>query len=277
MILFPNSKINLGLRVLEKRADGYHNIETVFYPIGWCDALEAMENKGTGGISLNVSGIPLADISGADNLCVKLYRLLQKEYNLPSVQVWLHKAIPVGAGLGGGSSDAAHFIKMLNALFKLGLTHGKMKEHVSKVGSDCAFFIDNKPAIAEGRGDVLEPINLDLSDWHIAVVYPRLAISTAEAYSLVKPGKNSAPLKDIVLNGNVGSWKNNLINDFEEPVIKKYPAIGAIREKLYANGAAYASLTGSGSAVYGIFRHEPDTETLFREYKTWKGKLTLPL
>jgi len=169
MICFPNAKINIGLRILEKRPDGYHNIESIFYPVGWCDALEAIPMGGSGKIELHLSGIPVPGRTNNDNLCVKLYKLLLKKYKLPSLKVWLHKTIPIGAGLGGGSSDAAHFMKMLNEMCDLKLSADEMKEYIGSLGSDCVFFIENRPVIAFNRGDVTEAINLDLSSYHIGI------------------------------------------------------------------------------------------------------------
>ncbi len=272
MIIFPNAKINIGLRIIEKRTDGYHNLETVFYPVGWCDALETVVKKGK--TSLGLSGIPVPGRRGGDNLCIKLYEVLKKKHHLPPLAIWLQKAIPVGAGLGGGSSDAAHFMKLLNTMFMLNLTVAEMKEYVSQLGSDCAFFIENKPALATGRGEVTEPIDLDLGGLHIAIIYPGIVISTAEAYRLITPCAEGESLKKLLPSTDLREWKNCVANDFETPVIKLYPAIGAIKQKLYDMGAVYASMTGSGSAVYGIFDKEPATEQAFKAFKTWKGKLS---
>lgn len=276
MINFPNAKINLGLRILEKRNDGYHNIETIFYPVGWCDVLEALNRKGEREMRLNLSGIPVPGRSGNENLCVKLYNILKTDFPLTGLDVWLHKTIPIGAGLGGGSSDAAYFMKLLNSMFNLKLTVEKMKEYVSQVGSDCAFFIENKPALATGKGDVIEPLKMDLSALFVAIVYPEILISTAEAYRHAEPYSEGESLKKIVTGQDIGKWKDNLTNDFEAPIIKMHPGIGDIKKKLYDNGAIYASMTGSGSAVYGIFEKQPDPASLFPSFKTWKGKLTKP-
>ena len=272
MICFPNAKINIGLRILEKRKDGYHNIESIFYPVGWCDALEAIPMEGFGKIELYLSGIPVPGRTDDDNLCVKLYKLLLKKYKLPSLKVWLHKTIPIGAGLGGGSSDAAHFMKMLNEMCNLKLSTDEMKEYVGSLGSDCVFFIENKPVVAFNRGDVTEAISLDLSDYYIALVYPDTQISTPFAYSLISPKQCEDSLKNIV-DVNISNWKDCVFNDFEEPLFAKFPVIAAVKESLYKAGAVYSAMTGSGSAVYGIFNKKSDIASMFPKYKTWSGEL----
>ncbi|MGP8215289.1 MAG: 4-(cytidine 5'-diphospho)-2-C-methyl-D-erythritol kinase [Bacteroidia bacterium] len=273
MICFPNAKINIGLRILEKRADGYHNIESIFYPIGWSDALELIPVDGYGKIELNLSGIPVPGRRNDDNLCVKLYKLLLKKYKLPSVKVWLHKAIPIGAGLGGGSSDAAHFVKMLNNLFDLKLSNEEMKSYVATLGSDCVFFIENIPVLASGRGEVTEAIKLDLGSYFIAIVYPEIPISTPFAYGLVSPKQRNDSLKAAILSKKPGEWENSVSNDFEKPLFEKYPLIEEVKNTIYKEGALYTSLTGSGSAVYGIFDKKVDIATKFPDFKTWSGEL----
>ncbi len=272
MICFPNAKINIGLRILERRADGYHNIESVFYPVGWCDALEAIAMEGYGKIELHLSGIPVPGRTDDDNLCVKLYKLLLKKYKLPSLKVWLHKAIPIGAGLGGGSSDAAHFMKMLNEMCNLKLSTEEMKEYVGSLGSDCVFFIENKPVVAFNRGDVTEAISLDLSGYYIVLVYPDTQISTPFAYSLISPKQCEDSLKNIV-DVNISNWKDCIFNDFEEPLFAKFPVIAEVKERLYKAGALYSAMTGSGSAVYGIFNKKIEIASMFPSYKTWSGEL----
>jgi 4-diphosphocytidyl-2-C-methyl-D-erythritol kinase len=273
MICFPNAKINIGLRILEKREDGYHNIESVFYPVGWSDVLEAIPREGFGKIELYLSGIPVPGRTDDDNLCVKLYKLLLKEYKLPSLKVWLHKTIPIGAGLGGGSSDAAHFMKMLNELCKLDLSTETMKGYVASLGSDCVFFIDTKPVIAYERGEVTKEIDLNLSKYFIALVYPETPISTPYAYSLITPKECSDSLNDIISSNEISTWKNCIINDFEEPLFRKFPVIAKVKDGLYKAGAIYSAMTGSGSAVYGIFNKKIDIVSMFPLYKTWSGEL----
>lgn len=273
MICFPNAKINIGLRILEKRTDGYHNIESVFYPVGWSDILEAIPAEGFGNIELRLSGIPVPGRTNDDNLCVKLYRLVEKDFKLPSLKVWLHKTIPIGAGLGGGSSDAAHFMKILNEMCKLNLTHQQMEKYVGALGSDCVFFINNKPVIATQRGEVTAPIDLNLSQYYIVIVYPDMQISTPFAYGLVKPNAEGTSLKDVVLKKPISDWREQVYNDFEKPLFEKYPLIAEVKEDLYKEGALYAAMTGSGSAVFGIFKEAINLNEKFAGYKIWSGKL----
>jgi len=276
MITFPNAKINIGLRILEKREDGYHNIESVFYPVGWCDALEAVKQEGDGKMRLHLAGISLPGKRITDNLCTKLYKSLEKKYKLPSLDVWLLKAVPIGAGLGGGSSDAAHFMKMLNELCGLNISVEEMKQHVAALGSDCLFFIDNTPVLASGRGEVTEAIDLDLSSYYISIIYPEILISTPFAYSLVTANPKGESLKKLVSVNKINDWKHSVVNDFEAPIIEKYPAIGDIKVELYKQGAAYAAMSGSGSAVYGMFKEKKDLTKHFPTYKIWTGDLKLP-
>lgn len=276
MIGFPNAKINIGLRILEKREDGYHNIESVFYPVGWCDALEVTKQEGDGKMRLHLAGISLPGKRITDNLCTKLYKSLEKKHKLPSLDVWLLKAVPIGAGLGGGSSDAAHFMKMLNELCALNISVEEMKQHVAALGSDCLFFIDNTPVFASGRGEVTEAIDLDLSRYYISIIYPEILISTPFAYSLVKPNGKVESLKELVSVKNINDWKHTVVNDFEAPIIEKFPAIGDIKAELYKQGAVYAAMSGSGSAVYGIFDKKVEMRHVFPKYKIWAGDLKLP-
>jgi len=276
MICFPNAKINIGLRILDKRPDGYHNIESIFYPVGWCDALEAVKMDGEGKIKLNLSGIPVPGRRDSDNLCVKLYKLLAKKHKLPSLDIWLHKSIPIGAGLGGGSSDAACFIKLLKELCDLHISEDEMKDYVAQLGSDCVFFIDNKPVIASSKGEVTEAIELDLSNYFISIIYPEILISTPFAYSLITSVNEGYSLRRLANVKKIKEWKDNVINDFEEPIITKYPAIGEIKQKLYEEGAIYAAMSGSGSAVYGIFERSVDMQKHFPSHKIWLGDLKIP-
>jgi len=270
MISFPNCKINLGLHVTEKRTDGFHNIETVFYPVQLYDILEII--KSDKGNSFESSGI---DIPGniSSNLVLCAYELLKKDFDLSPVQVYLHKIIPIGAGLGGGSSDAAFAIKILNELFFLKISDVEMMHYASRLGSDCAFFIENKPVFACGKGDEFTNIKIDLSGYIICLVKPDISVNTAEAYSLIKPDKKKISIEEIV-RMPIEQWKDVLINDFEKPVFKKYPQIKIIKEKMYESGAFYASMSGSGSAVYGIFEKEVSLKNNFAEdYFVWEGKL----
>lgn len=258
MIFFPNAKINLGLNIVRKRADGYHDLETVFYPIAIRDALEIIKNddqKEEAGISF--SGIPING-KPENNLCVKAWWLLKKDLpQLPAVKIHLHKSIPAGGGLGGGSADGAFMLKLLNQKFDLRLSNEQLLDYALQLGSDCPFFIINTPCFATGRGEFLEPISVDLSAYKFVIVNPGLHVSTAEAFSLLKPLLHSKSIKDIVQQP-VETWKLQLKNDFEDPVFKEYPAIGTIKSKMYQSGAVYASMTGSGSTVYGIFKKETE-------------------
>jgi 4-diphosphocytidyl-2-C-methyl-D-erythritol kinase len=252
MIVFPNAKINIGLHVVSKRNDGYHNLETVFYPLPLSDALEMAE---TGQEGIQFSGIPVEGIDD-DNLVLKAYRLLKNEFGLPPVQFHLHKAIPTGAGLGGGSSDAAFTLKMLNEYFNLGLTSEKLKEFAVRIGADCTFFIDNKPSFATGIGNILTPVDLDLSDYKIVVLKPEVAVSTADAYRNVIPAQPEFQLPDL-LQLPPEQWNDKVVNDFEKSIFPLYPEIENWKKKLYDMGALYASMSGSGSSVFGIFRNLP--------------------
>lgn len=257
MISYPNAKINLGLNVLAKRDDGFHDIESVFYPVPWRDILEiSQEKKGIGQLTFSSSGLEIPT-DGSPNLCERVYQLLTDEFSLPSVRVHLHKVVPIGAGLGGGSADAAFTAKMLNEMFSLGIPDTQLEEIVGQVGSDCPFFIRNKPAFVSGRGEVLNPIDLDLSDYWIALVNPTIHIGTAEAYSGIVPKNPTASIKEVVRD-DVSGWKEKLQNDFENHLFISHPLIEEIKTELYSAGAEFASMTGSGSTVYGLFKNEPN-------------------
>ena len=272
MVCFPNAKINIGLNVIEKRSDGFHNIESVFYPVGWCDVLEIIESKVQDlkfKVEFTYSGIGIPG-KAEDNLCCKAYELISKDYPLPPAKVHLHKIIPVGAGLGGGSADAAFFIKLLNDKFELNLSWGEMHHYAKQLGSDCSFFIGNKPAFVKGKGDDQEGIKLDLEGYNIVLIYPNIHINTAEAYAGVKPEKPSESLEKLI-QLPVGQWKNKIHNDFEDSIFLKYPEIKKIKEQLYSQGAVYASMSGSGSTVYGIFKTIGEfSEKEFDNCRVWK-------
>lgn len=257
MLTFPNAKINLGLNIIEKRPDGYHNLETVFYPVLVEDALEITllrNHAGKGECALNLSG---KEIGGCtkDNLVVKAYQMLNQDFGLPSVEVNLLKHIPLGAGLGGGSSDAAFMLKMLNEEFGLNLSEEELEGYASRLGADCAFFIRNQPTYAEGIGNIFSPIRLSLKGYRILVVKPDIFVSTRDAFAHINPRRPAFSSKDIVLLP-VEEWKGKLVNDFEESVFPQFPEIGKIKEQLYQLGAIYASMSGSGSSVYGLFRDD---------------------
>jgi len=261
MVVFPNAKINLGLTVLNKRDDGYHNLETVFLPILIKDILEIIPSDK---FEFNVSGI-LIDTKPEENICIKAYQLLKKDFHgLPSVKIHLHKAIPTGAGLGGGSADGAFILKLLNKIFELNLSTNQLINYALQLGSDCPFFIYNTPCIASGRGEVLEKIDLDLSAYKIIAINPGIHISTGWAFTQLSSALAAKSIKDII-HQPINTWKDQLKNDFEEPVFKQHPEIESIKDELYNKGAIYASMSGSGSSVYGIFKKEETVNLSFPE------------
>lgn len=252
MIVFPNAKINIGLHVVSKRPDGYHNLETIFYPVELSDALEMAEAQET---SISFSGLPV-DGPPEQNLVLKAYQLLVNDFDLPPVQFHLHKVIPTGAGLGGGSADAAFTLKMLNDFFQLGIKAEKLKNYASRLGADCPFFIDNKPAFATGIGNKLSPVKIELSDYRIVLLKPNFSVNTATAYKNIVPSKPEFQLADLA-ELPVSAWKDLVVNDFEKSVFPLFPEIEYWKKKLYELGAEFASMSGSGSAVFGLFRHLP--------------------
>lgn len=252
MIVFPNAKINIGLNVISRREDGFHNLETIFYPVKLTDALEFAE---AGETRLTFSGIQIDGIPG-NNLIIKAYQLLKTDFNLPPLQFHLHKVIPFGAGLGGGSSDAAFTLKMLNEYYNLGLQTQQLELYAAQIGADCPFFIRNKPTFATGIGNNFQDIELDLSDFEIIILKPNISVSTPEAYRNVIPRNPKYRLTEIVKTP-VDDWKNLIVNDFEKSVFLLHPQIAALKQLLYEQGANYVSMSGSGSAVFGIFRHLP--------------------
>ncbi|TCC89351.1 4-(cytidine 5'-diphospho)-2-C-methyl-D-erythritol kinase [Pedobacter frigiditerrae] len=248
MLAFANAKINLGLFLTEKRVDGYHNLQTVFYPVKLHDVVELIDSENT---TCVIKGIEIPG-NPDDNICVKAFRALQNEFGLPHQQIILLKNIPVGAGLGGGSADAAFLIKLVNDKFDLGLSIEKMQDYARVLGADCAFFIENKPAYAFAKGDEFEDLEIDLSNHFMVLVKPPIHVSTAEAYSKVKVKEPTTSLKDLI-HLPLSDWKANILNDFEVSVFEKYPEIDEIKTKLYAAGATFALMSGSGSSVYAIF------------------------
>jgi 4-diphosphocytidyl-2-C-methyl-D-erythritol kinase len=300
MIVFPNCKINLGLHILNKREDGYHNLETVFYPLPLKDALEIVrkdhgrwttddstpthDSPLTTHVTFSSTGLQIAG-DEANNLCIKAYHLLKKDFpQLPPIQMHLHKAIPMGAGLGGGSADGAFALKLLNEKFQLGLNDEQLISYALQLGSDCPFFIINKPCYATGRGEKLEAVELDLSAYKFAIINPGIHVNTGWAFTNLNLSGRSAnssnqsdsskrpdseqnstssgrlerPDVRAIIQQHISTWKDQLINDFEEPVCKAHPEIAAIKQQLYDAGAVYASMTGSGSTVFGIFEKEPE-------------------
>lgn len=267
MILFPNCKINIGLQVLQKRGDGFHDLETVFFPLPLRDALEIIhQTEDTGNdVQLSLTGITLSD-PPEQNICVKGYRLLKRDFpSLPPVSIHLHKAIPIGAGLGGGSADGAFTLLLLNRKFNLGIGEEKLIEYALQLGSDCPFFIRNTPCYAWGRGEKMDPLPLDLSPYSITVVNPRIHINTGWAFSQLKPQSSRPSIREEIQK-DITSWKDVLVNDFEEVIFEACPEVARIKEAIYKEGAVYASMSGSGSTVYGIFPKEVLPQLLFPEH-----------
>lgn len=268
MITFPPCKINLGLHILRKRSDGFHDLDTCFVQIPWCDILEIvpaseLQLKSSG---LTIEGPP------EDNLCLKAYHLVAALRNIPPVAMYLHKQLPSGAGLGGGSADAAYTLRALNDLFSLHLPATQLTELASRLGSDCAFFMQDEPMTGSGKGEILSPVQLPLKGKYLAIIKPKVSVNTREAYSGVQPLERSGRIHDIVSSVPIENWHDTLVNDFEASVFKRFPEIQTIKDNLYKLGAIYASMSGSGSAVFGIFDSEPDL-TSFGDLIRWQGKL----
>lgn len=273
MLTLPNAKINLGLNVVAKRADGYHDLETVFYPVPITDALEVfpMDPHFPSAVDCDLK-VTNIHIEGDEqkNLVVRAYQLLKQDFpTLPRIHAHLYKGIPTQAGMGGGSSDCGFMITLLNRQFQLGLTDQQMIDYAARLGADCAFFVLNQPCYAEGIGERLEPIALDLKDWYLAVVRPDIPVSTREAFSLVHPEHPAQNCRDIVMQP-VETWRDALTNDFEKSVFAIHPEIVAIKDQLYEMGAVYAAMSGSGSSLFGLFRH-PVALDAFTAPGTFKG------
>lgn len=269
MLTFPNAKINIGLNIIEKRTDGFHNIESVFYPVEWCDVLEIIpspENE----VKFQSTGLAIPG-NESSNLCLKAWYLLQSHISQPPL-IHLHKVIPMGAGLGGGSADGAFTLTMLNEVYKLKLSNEELKDFARKLGSDCAFFIENRPVFCFDKGDQFEDFELDLKGKFVVLINPDIHISTAEAYSGVTPKHPKISLK-TALQQPISTWKEIIKNDFEEKLLLKYPTIAALKASLYQSGAIYASMTGSGSTVYGIFENEIELKNNFPNFAMWQGVL----
>jgi len=247
MIVYPNAKINIGLNVLEKRVDGYHELSSVFYPVkDLCDILEIIPSTE---FSFSSSGI---EIPGEGNICAKVFEMLKQDFEISNVNIHLHKQIPIGAGLGGGSADGAFMLKVMNTLFDLKLSAAQLEKYALQLGADCPFFIDNTPKYVQGIGEEMTAIDLDLSAYEIQFIFPELHISTAEAYGGITPKTPETNLLDLI-NQPIENWKTTVKNDFEVSAFLKYPHLEKMKEKLYADGAIYASMSGSGSVLYGVF------------------------
>jgi len=275
LLVFPNAKLNLGLYVTAKRPDGYHALETVFLPLPWADVLEVLPApKGQTASDLTLSGRPIPG-EAATNLCLKAYELLKTDFpDLPAVQMQMHKIVPIGAGLGGGSADAAFALRAISDVFRLGLTTEQLENYARRLGADCAFFIQNTPRLALEKGDVFEPIAVNLRGTPCVVVYPGLHISTAQAFAGIVPQAPAHALR-AALAEPMADWHNTVFNDFEKSLAPAHPVLADIKQRLYAAGATYASLSGSGSAVYGLFPGLAEAPALAwpGEYLVWRGGL----
>ncbi|WP_163716593.1 4-(cytidine 5'-diphospho)-2-C-methyl-D-erythritol kinase [Mangrovibacterium lignilyticum] len=268
MITYPIAKINIGLLITEKRPDGFHNLETIFYPIQMQDVLEVVEADE---FEFSMSGLAL-DGDPNENLVVKAYQLIKNDYPIPEVRVHLHKNIPSGAGLGGGSSDATSMLLLLNELFSLKISQDKLMEYALQLGSDCPFFLNARPVFATGRGEIMQDVSVELKEYFLILVKPPVHVSTALAYQAITPHKARLSLKGLV-SFSVGKWKGNILNHFEKFVFHEYPEVAEIKKTLYDQGAAFALMSGSGSAVFGLFRSEkrgienffPDDYQVFRQ------------
>jgi 4-diphosphocytidyl-2-C-methyl-D-erythritol kinase len=266
MVSFPPCKINLGLQIINKRQDGYHELVTCFYPVPWTDILEVIKADR---FAFTSSG-NLIPGPTESNLCIKAYEILKKDFDLGPVRIHLHKIIPTGAGLGGGSADAAHTLRLLNDIFQLRQSQQCLMEYAAVLGSDCAFFVQDDPMFGQGRGEVLTKIPVSLRGKYLILVKPDIHVSTAEAFAGIRPQQPQHSLQELVQQP-VSEWKHLVKNDFEDSVFRKHPAIRIIKEKLYSMGAQYASMSGSGSAVFGIFDNEVGSEKQFPDTTVWTG------
>lgn len=278
MLILPCAKLNLGLNIVEKRPDGYHNLETVFVPIPLYDALEINQMDESfpseNACDIKITGNKI-DCEDKDNIVVKAYNLIASTYDIPRVHIHLYKNIPSQAGLGGGSSDAAYMLKALNECFNLNISKEKLQEYAASLGADCAFFIDSEPAFATGIGSCLSPIDMGttLTDCHVIIIKPSIAISTKSAYAHIHPHHPDKCCRDII-NQPMETWKHELTNDFEEQAFKDYPELQNIKNNLYEHGAIYAQMSGSGSAMFGIFKDKPENiDSYFKSYNIITLKL----
>ena len=272
MLVFPKAKINLGLRITGKRADGFHDIETVFYPVGLSDALEMVAgSENSGEDLLTVTGLKLS-VGPEDNIVLKAIRRLREAYQFPRLRIHLHKNIPAGAGLGGGSSDAVCALKTIKRIFGLPVSTAELKLIAASLGSDCPFFIDCQPSFASGRGEILTPAGTLLDGFHIVLLNPGILINTGEAYDKCLPAMPDSSLADLI-NRPVSEWKDLIFNDFEKTIFLSHPEINEIKQALYDSGAVYSSMSGSGSSVYGIFKGKPSVIRKIRKLVIFTGEL----
>lgn len=272
MITFPTCKINIGLNITSRRYDGYHDIETIFYPVRLCDALEfAVSDRQEGSDELIVTGIDIGN-EPMDNLVVRAARKLREMYGIPVLKMHLHKVIPPGAGLGGGSADAAYLARAVNRHFDLNIPVEEVKDLVRELGSDCPFFIENTPSFATGRGEILTPVNQVIKDHYLVLLNPGVGISTREAYRSCTPSVPDVRLPELISNP-ISDWKNLIINDFEAFAVDRHPLIGKLKDELYSQGALFSLMSGSGSSVFGIFGQKPCLNDLLQQYTIWEGMM----
>jgi len=272
MITFPNAKINIGLNILRKRTDNYHDLQSIFIPIPLKDALEVVENKENNKIEFFNTGLQI-DSPEDNNLVIKAYNLLKKDFDLPFVKIHLHKVIPFGAGLGGGSADATFMLKMLNDLFSLKLTDDNLKHYTKKIGADCTFFLSNKSCFATEKGDVLEPINFDFSKFQIVLIKPNINLNTAKMYSYITPNESVTDLR-LLIKKPIEEWKNFIFNDFEKVITQQHKEIEEIKTFLYKSGAFFSAMSGSGSSVFGLFADNYDCSKIKYENSfVWNSTL----
>ncbi|MDA3952094.1 MAG: 4-(cytidine 5'-diphospho)-2-C-methyl-D-erythritol kinase [Bacteroidales bacterium] len=270
MILYPNAKINIGLNITKKRADGFHNIETIFYPIGLSDILEI--NISNDKIKFENTGLSVENKKFKSNICYKAYKELNNDFSLKPLNIHLHKIIPFGAGLGGGSSDASFTLKAINSIMKLNIDDNSLLKHAEEIGSDCPFFIINKPTFAEEKGNIFKPIDLKLKGYFLVIIYSDIHINTAEAYERTIPKKPKTSLLELIKQP-IEHWKGTIKNDFEDSVFKDYPELKDIKDQLYNLGAIYASMSGSGSAIFGLFENKIDIPNNFEKDFKWTEML----
>jgi len=268
MIAFPFCKINLGLQILNKRPDGYHTISTCFYPVLWTDVLEILPSSK---LNFTQTGITIPG-KAEDNLCLKAYHLLQNDFKLPPVEIHLHKVIPTGAGLGGGSSDAAFTLRILNTIFDLKISSERLAAYAVGMGSDCAFFVQDNSMMGNGRGEILKPLDINLKGYYLIILKPDVHVSTAEAYREVRPVIPKIKLEELI-KLPVPEWKGQIENDFEESIFRKFPAIEEIKSEFYSQGALYAGMSGSGSSVFGIFKSKTELSSTLADVPGWSGQL----
>jgi 4-diphosphocytidyl-2-C-methyl-D-erythritol kinase len=272
MIVFPKAKINIGLRIIRKRPDGYHDIETIFYPVGLCDALEfVVSHDPSDSDFLTVTGFNTGS-NPEDNLVIKALKNLREKHSFPFLKIHLHKVIPIGSGLGGGSSDTGFLLKAINRYFELLIDAERLKANALELGSDCPFFIDCIPAFASGRGEILKPIRQVLNGYYLLLLNPGIGINTRESYQCCCPAYPSTSLFQLV-GQPVAEWKELIINDFEDFAFKKHPVISELIKGLYSSGALFSSMSGSGSTVYGIFSQKPEVPGELKDYVIWEGAM----